>query len=60
MLENIISLTLSVPIQDEERKLSYIFIFTLPCGASKGFHERLTCLHKTFEAPKISGNKNLS
>ena len=30
-------LTLSAPIPDEEKKLSEIFIFTLLCGASKGF-----------------------
>ena len=30
-------LTLPVPIPAEEKKLSEIFIFTLLCGASKGF-----------------------
>ena len=30
-------LTFSVQILDEEGKLSQIFIFTLLCGASKGF-----------------------
>ena len=30
-------LILPVPIPDEERKLTYIFIFTLLCGAPKGF-----------------------
>ena len=30
------NLTLSVPIPDEERKLTSIFIFTPLCGASKG------------------------
>ena len=30
-------LTLNVPIPNKVKKLSYIFIFTLLCGASKGF-----------------------
>ena len=30
-------LNLRVPIQDEERKLNEIFIFTLLCGTSEGF-----------------------
>ena len=30
-------LTLNVPIPDKVKKLSQIFIFTLLCGASKGF-----------------------
>ena len=30
-------LTLSIPIPDEDKKLSEIFIFTLLCGASNGF-----------------------
>ena len=30
-------LTLSLPMMNEERSLTYIFIFTLLCGASKGF-----------------------
>ena len=37
-------LTLSVPIPDEEKKLSQIFIFTLLCGASKGFMRALNAL----------------
>ena len=39
------SLTLPVPIPDEDRKLTKIFIFTLLCGASKAFI-------KSFEAPQ--------
>ena len=31
------NLTLSVPIPDKEKKLSWIFIFTFLCHASKGF-----------------------
>ena len=30
-------LTLPVQIPEEKKKLSYIFLFTLFCGASKGF-----------------------
>ena len=30
-------LTLPVPIPDEEKKLTYFFILTLLCGASKCF-----------------------
>ena len=45
-------LTLPVPISDEEEKLSYVFIFTLLCGASKGFMKALKAFLKLFEAPK--------
>ena len=34
-------LTLLVPIPDKDKKLSQIFIFTLLCGASKGFMKAL-------------------
>ena len=44
-------LTLPVPFPDDEKKLSYIFIFTLPCGASKGF---MKVFIKPFEAPQRS------
>ena len=37
-------LTLSVPIPDEHKKLSEIFIFTLLCGSSKGFMKALNLL----------------
>ena len=30
-------ITLPIPIPNEEKKSSQIFIFTLLCGASKGF-----------------------
>ena len=40
------SINLPVPIPVEEKKLSKIFIFTLHCGASKGFMPQ-----KPFEAP---------
>ena len=54
-------LTLSVPIPDEDKKLTYIFIFTLLCGASKGFMKALKALIKPFEARQRSvKNKNLS
>ena len=42
-------LTIPVPIQDEEKNLTEIFIFTLLCGASKAFYEGLNKgLDKTF------------
>ena len=33
------TLILPVPIPDEEKKLSYIFIFTLLCSDLKGLHK---------------------
>ena len=45
------SLTLPVWIPDEEKKLSWIFIFTLLCGASKG---SIKAFIKPFEAPQRS------
>ena len=44
-------LTRSAPIPEEEKKLTYIFIFTLLCGASKGFMKALRAFIKPFEAP---------
>ena len=38
-MKNRFNLTLPIAIQDEESKLT--FIFTLPCGASKGFIKTL-------------------
>ena len=35
------TLTLPVPIPDNDKKLSHIFICTLLCGASKGFMNAL-------------------
>ena len=49
-------LTLPVPIQEEEKTLTEIVIFTLLYGASKGFMKPL----EPFEAPQRSENKNLS
>ena len=46
------TLTLSVSIPDEGKKLSEIFIFTLFCGASKGFMKALKAFIKPFEAPQ--------
>ena len=48
------SLTLPVLIPDEEKKLTYIFIFRLLCGASKGFMKPLRAFIKPFEAPQRS------
>ena len=47
-------LTLPSPILDEEKKLNYIFIFTLLCGASKSFMKALKALIKPFEAAQRS------
>ena len=47
-------LTLSAPIPDEEKKLAYTFIFTLLCGASKGFRKALKAFIKPSEAPQRS------
>ena len=47
-------LTLPVPIPAEEKKLSEIFIFTLLCGASKGFMKAFWGTTKKCE------NKNLT
>ena len=47
-------LTLNVPIPDKVKKLSKIFIHTLPFGASKGFMKALKAFIKPFEAPQRS------
>ena len=47
-------LTLPVPIPDEEKKLTWIFAFTLLCGASKGFIKAFKALIKPFEASQRS------
>ena len=41
-------LTFPILIPEKERKLTSIFIFTLLCGASKGFTKAFKGLHKTF------------
>ena len=56
-------LTLCDPIPDEEKKLSKIFIFTLLCGASKGFMKALKAFIKPFETPHTTKkweNENLT
>ena len=52
--ENLNETILSVPIPDEEKKLSQIFIFTLLCGDSKGFLKALKAFTKPFESPQRS------
>ena len=47
-------LTLPAPIPGKERKLTLIFIFTLLCGASKGFMKAFKAFIKPFEAPQRS------
>ena len=54
ILKSLAILTLAVPIPDEEKKLSQIFIFTLLCGAWKGFMKVLKTFIKPFEAPQRS------
>ena len=49
-----LALTLPIAIPDEEKKINKIFIFTLLCGASKGFIRALMAFIKPFEAPKRS------
>ena len=49
-----IKLNLPVVTQDEERKLTSIFIFTLLCGASKSFMKGLKAFIKPSEAPQRS------
>ena len=46
--------TYPVPIPDKEKKLTSIFIFTLLCGASKGFIKVLNAFIKPFEVPQRS------
>ena len=45
-------LTLPVPCPDKEKKLTQIFIFTLFCGASKGFMNAWNAFIKPFETPR--------
>ena len=47
-------LNLPVLILDKDRKLTYFFIFTLLCGASKSFRKALKALTKPFEVPQRS------
>ena len=42
------------PIPDEEKKVIYIFIFTLLYGASKGFMNAFKAFIKPFVAPQES------
>ena len=44
-------LIIAVPIPDEEKKITQIFIFTFLCGASKGFMKALKAFIKSFAAP---------
>ena len=47
-------LTFPVLIPDNERKLTKIFIFTLLCGATKGFMKAFKSFIKPFGAPQSS------
>ena len=44
-----LTLTLAIPILDEERKLTYIFIFTHLFQASKGYMKALWSLKRFYE-----------
>ena len=53
-------LTLSHPIPVKEREVTYIFIFTLVCGASKGFMKALKPLFQyNFLNCRESGRVNI-
>ena len=54
MTTNALITSLPVPIPDEERKLTSIFIFTLLCEASKGYMKALKAFIKPSETPKRS------
>ena len=47
-------LTLPVPISDEKKKVTSIFIFALIFSASEGFMKALKAFIKPFEAPQRS------
>ena len=52
-------LTLPVPIPNEEKKLTSIFLFTLLCGASKGFMKALKVIIKPLKVPHISVKRKI-
>ena len=56
MYKSQITMLIKLPIRilDNEKKLTLIFIFTLPCGASKSFMETLKAFTKPFEVPQRS------
>ena len=56
MYKSQITMLIKLPIRilDNEKKLTLIFIFTLPCGASKSFMETLKAFAKPFEVPQRS------
>ena len=49
-----VSLTFPVLITEEEKKSSYIFVFTLFGGASEDFIQALKAFIKPFKAPQRS------
>ena len=53
-------LTLNVPIPGKVKKVSEIFIFTLLCGASKGFMKALKALKTFWGTRKKCENKNFT
>ena len=58
--KRLVILTLPASILDKKKRTPWIFIFTLLCGASKGFMKVLKALTKPFEAPKRSAKVKLS
>ena len=51
----IVALTLPAPLPDKEKKLTYIFIFTLLCGASKGFMKAFKAFESFWNAQEEKG-----
>ena len=51
------TLTFPVPIPNEERKVTEVFIFILPYGVSKGFAKAFI---KPFKSPQSKVKKTLS
>ena len=49
-----LDLSLPVRMPDKEKKITWIFIFTHLCGASKGFIKAFKTFIKPFEAPQRS------
>ena len=54
MLASFVFLTVPILVPDDERKLAWIFIFTLRYGASKGIHKIFCNTTKKWEKKKIS------
>ena len=53
-------LTLPAPIPDKEKNITEIFIFTLLCGASKGFMKTLKKLSEMNGAGRVNQHRLFS